>query len=134
MTGGSGRSIARRAAFALGLLLLMASIWLGLKEGADGFRGAESTLQRTAAVAQIAYGIVALVCLAGVVRRARWLRGALCAWSGVLTLTGAMSPVAWGGGSIGAGLLAGAITLVLSLLASWGIWTGVALAPPPASR
>ncbi len=134
MTASSGRSIARRAVFAVGLLLLLATIWLGLKEGADGLRGAETGFQRTAASAQIAYGIAALVCLVGVVWRSRWLRVALFAWSAVLTVTGAMSPMAWGGGSVGSGLLAGVLTLAISLLASWAIWTGVTLAPPPPSR
>lgn len=134
MTGGSGRSIVQGAIFALGLLLLLGSIWLGLKEGADGFLDATTGFQRTAALAQIGYGILALVCLAGVVRRSPWLRGALVGWSAILTLTGAMAPMAWTGAALGSGLMAGGITLVVALLASRAIWTGVTLASSQASR
>lgn len=101
-------------------VVLLAAIWLGLKEGFDGFRDAETPLQALAASTQLLYGAAAAICLLGLFTGRPWLDRALFVWTLALTLTGGLAPVAWGASSWSTGLFAGAVTLAVALLVAWG--------------
>jgi hypothetical protein len=102
------------------VLVLLGSVWLGLKEGYDGYRGAETGLQRTAAVMQLLYGGGAIAALVGLWQRRPWLTAALIGWGVPLTLTAALAPVAWGGAPWISGLVSGVGMAVASALVAWG--------------
>jgi len=102
------------------VLLLSACVWLGLKEGYDGYRGAETGPQRIAAVTQLLYGIGAIAALVGLWQRRPWLTAALIGWGVPLTLTAALAPVVWGGAPWISGLVSGVGMAVASALVGWG--------------
>lgn len=100
--------------------LLLLAVWFGLKEGYDGFRGAETGWQKVAAVTQMLYGASALASLVALFRNLSWLKWALIDLTIMATITGFLSPIVWGGAGIGAGLLAGASVIVVGALLTWG--------------
>lgn len=100
--------------------VLLAAVWLGIKEGFDGFTGAESQFQRAAGVFQILYGLAAVAALVGLFAYRPLLRPALAAWVLTITITGAISPVVWAGGALWAGALSGALTALVGGLVAWG--------------
>lgn len=100
--------------------VLLAAVWFGIREGLNGFRGAETTFQRIAAVCQVLYGALAIVVLGALYTHQRWLRPVLIAWAGALTLTGGLSPVAWAGSPWYGGLFSGALTAAVAALVVWG--------------
>ena len=100
--------------------VLLAAVWFGLKEGTDGFLGAETPPQRAAAVLQLLYGSCAVASLVALLTRRRWLRAALVSWAATLIITGTLSPVVWAGSPWFGGLLSGAITAVVAALVVWG--------------
>ena len=100
--------------------VLLAAVWFGLKEGADGFMDAGTTFQRWAAASQLLYGVLAVASLVALFTGRAWLRPVLIAWAVVLTLTGTVATVAWSGAPWTAGLMAGALTALVAGLVAWG--------------
>lgn len=100
--------------------VLLAAVWFGVKEGFNGWSGAETRFQHVAAALQVSYGLLAVASLVALFRRHAWLRPIVIAWAVVVTLTGTVATVAWGGGPWIGGILAGAITAVVAGLVAWG--------------
>jgi hypothetical protein len=113
-------SLAGRVRLAALVLLFAAAVWLGLKEGFDGYRGAVTVGQRIAASTQLLYGAAAIPCLYSLFRASAWARWSLYLWMAALTTTGALAPVVWGGAAITAGLGGGLLALAIGGLAVWG--------------
>jgi hypothetical protein len=49
---------------------------------------------------------------------------ALLAWAVLLTVTGGMAPVVWGGTPLWQGILAGGVTALVAALVCWGAFAG----------
>jgi hypothetical protein len=99
--------------------VLLVAIWLGLKDGLNGVRGADSVPQRIAAMLQLAYGVAAAASLVAIVTRRAWLPWAIAAWVLTITLTGAMAPIVWGGAPWSSGVLGGGATALVTGLVAW---------------
>ena len=102
------------------VLVLLLAVWLGLKEGSDTLRDADTVAQRVAAATQIIYGIAASACLWALSRQRAWLGTALVLWGLTLTITGTLAPVVWGGTGWGGGALGGVTTAAVAGLTVWG--------------
>ncbi len=100
--------------------ILLLAIWLGVKEGVDGYRGAATASQRIAAGFQIAYGIAAAAALLALLTHRTWLKPALLLWVLTIATTAAAAPVVWGGAGWASAALASAVTLAASGLVMWG--------------
>ena len=110
--------------FVLVMVPLAAWAWLGITEGLNGWQDAASPGQRVCAASQILSGIAAITCLIALFAHPRWLRLAFVAWAGLLTVTGGLAPVVWGGTPVWQGILAGAITALVATLVCWGAFAG----------
>lgn len=113
------RRVWRTAGLWLSVALLLLSASLGLTEGFDGVRDAETPLQRAAAGCQLAYGVAAVGGLWALFSHARWYRVVFAIWAFALTATAALAPVAWGGEGLTQGFAAG---VAGGLVAGLGVW------------
>jgi hypothetical protein len=102
------------------IVVLIAAIWFGLKEGYDSWSGVETTGQRIAAGTQLIYGLAAVASLWALLARARWAPFAFAGFTVAVTITGTLAPVVWGGSSWTSGLIGGLSALIIALLATWG--------------
>src|SRR5262245_50931420 len=100
--------------------MLLASVWFGLKEGIDSYRGVENGFQRVAAVCQILYGTAGLFALIALLLRARWGRAPITLWFVFVIATGILAPVVWGEQHWTSGLLAGGLTFAIAWLTARG--------------
>lgn len=110
--------------FVLVLVLLAAWAWLGITEGLNGWQDAASPGQRACSASQILSGLAAVLCVIAVFSHPAWLRLAFTVWAVLLTVTGGMAPVVWGGTPVWQGILAGAITALVAALVCWGAFAG----------
>jgi len=107
---------------ALVVIVLLLTVWLGLKEGSDAFRGAETSFQRLASLVQLEYGVAAVAALVAFHRRSRWLLLLLLWWGLGLVATATLAPVAWGGAPWISGLGSGIAT---ALAVAGVIWAAL---------
>ena len=106
-----------RFAFVAGLLMLSGG--LGLAEGFPELMGAVTTGQKIAAATQTIYGVSAVLSLAALLRKSPWLRTVLIVWVIGIGLTGGLAPVVWGEASWSVGLISGAGSAAVAVLAAW---------------
>jgi hypothetical protein len=116
----------QRARLFLVAVALGAAAWLGLKDGINDLRNAETAGQSVASMFQIIYGVSAIAALVGIFRGASFTRPALLLWGISVTATGTLAVVVWGGATWGTAVLAGASSLVIVLLILWGAWAHLA--------
>jgi MYXO-CTERM domain-containing protein len=102
------------------VVVLGATAWLGLAEGWVLTRTGVTTGQHVATGTQLAYGVFALLALAGVLARRRWAFIPLALWGLALTATAALAPVVWGKSGWQAALAGGAGAAVVAALVLWG--------------
>lgn len=105
-------------------VLLAGWAWLGITEGLNGRQDAATPGQWVCAASQILSGIAAIPCLVALFSHPAWLRLAFVVWAVLLTVTGGMAPVVWGGTPVWQGILAAGITAVGAALVCWGAFTG----------
>ena len=106
-----------RFAFVAGLLMLSGG--LGLAEGFRELIADVTTGQRIAAATQSMYGVSAVISLAALLRKSVWLRTALIVWVIGIGLTGGLAPVVWGDAPWRVGLISGAGSAAVAVLAAW---------------
>ena len=111
--------VLRITAMVVVVILLLSSVWLGMIEGADILGDAQNALQRVAAAVQFLYGIFAVLALFALLRHARWGKLAILAWAGLITATGALAPIAWGGADWKSAVAGGCLTLGIACLTAW---------------
>jgi hypothetical protein len=109
----------RRAGIVLGILVLLALTWFGLRGGIGEWSQAETLGQRIQVAAQFAYGLFSVLTIVSVFRRGPFARIVRPVWLAAITVAGAMAPVVWGGGSLLSGILAGLAAIVIGLLILW---------------
>ena len=102
------------------IVVLIAAIWFGIKEGYDSWSGVVTTGQRIAAGTQLVYGVAAVASLWALLGRARWAPLAFAVFTVAVTITGTLAPVVWGESSWTSGLIGGLSTLIIALLITWG--------------
>lgn len=105
----------------LSLVLLGGFAALGIWNGISDLSGATTRLQLLTSIAQLAYGILALIALPALLIGWRGLPIVLQTWVVAVTVTGGLAPVAWGGASVGAGVAAMILSCVIALGIIWVI-------------
>ena len=100
------------------MLLLCAA--LGLRNGPRELRIAASNGQQLAAYCELGYGVLGLLAALALYYRHKVAMLLMVGWATLITITGALAPVVWGGASIPIGILsalgtAAIATLVLQL-------------------
>lgn len=103
----------------LSVVLLGGFAALGIWNGIGDLSGATTRLQLLTSIAQLAYGILALVALPALLIGWRGLRLVLQLWVVAVTVTGGLAPVAWGGATVGAGIAALILSCVIALGIIW---------------
>jgi len=129
----------RKLWLVLPVLLLLLSGVTGLRDGLAEYREASTFGQRFATVTELAYGVVGWAALAALLAGSRWTATLLFVWAALVTGTGAVAAVAWGGQSLATGAVAAVAVAAVCGLAVWlalgGRRTeGSAGAVPPDSR
>ena len=109
----------------LGLLVLalLACAYNGLWEGWLELHNDDTPAMRVATVTQLLYGAAATLALLALAVPA-WRRRVfplLVCWAVATTLTGGLSPVVYGGSSLGVGVAAGALTAAVAGALVW-VW------------
>lgn len=105
------------------VLLLLASAFFGLKDGIPLVRAAHTVGQWTATVAEILYGVTAVLVLVVWASRFAWLWRLLLVWALGLAVTSALAPVVWAHASLATGAASGAGAAIVLALLLWG-WHG----------
>jgi hypothetical protein len=103
----------------LSIVLLAGFGLLGTWNGFNDQAGAETLLQLATSIASIAYGLLSLIGLGGLLIGWRGLRPVMHLWLIAITATGGMAPVAWGNASMGVGIAGLILTLVIGLAIIW---------------
>ena len=115
----AGSEAMRALAFWTGVALLVAFGALGLW-GVQGSLGSIGTAgQLAATVTQLGYALVGVVAAWALVRRPAWAPTLLWPWAALLTITGGLAPVVWGGSGPWTGLAAGAASAAIAGLVAW---------------
>src|SRR5262245_8573439 len=109
----------RLIGFWAGIALLVAVSALGLKSAVDDLDAVATFGQQAVSATQFGYALGGFVAAGALLARRSWARKALLLWAGVLTLTGGLAPVVWGGTGISVGLVAGAATAAVAALVIW---------------
>jgi hypothetical protein len=109
----------RTVAYWIGVALLVAVSALGLWSSIESLGSDTTTGQRVATFTQFGYALGGFAAVAGLVARRAWARTMLWLWVALITLTGGLAPVVWGGSGPGAGLAAGALTAAIAGLVVW---------------
>ena len=109
------RSIAGWVATAL----IVALSLLGLKSAVDQLQSAGTLGQQTTTATQFGYAVAGLVAAGGLLARRSWAGKPLWLWAGLLTVTGGMAPVVWGGAGVAVGFVAGVASAAVAALVIW---------------
>lgn len=104
---------------ALSIALLAGFGILGTWSGFHDLQSASTSLQLATCVASVAYGLLSLIAIPGLLIGWRGLKLMLRLWLIAVTLTGGLAPVAWGSASAGAGIAALILTFVIALAIIW---------------
>lgn len=105
--------------FIAALLLLLAGAYLGLVNGPGEWPGATSARQRFAAGVEIGYGVMALVSVILLWMGHPRTMVAVWLWAVLITITGGIAPVFWGGASLKIGLLSALASGIVAVLVVW---------------
>lgn len=107
----------RRIGRAIGLLLLLGLAWTGVSGGVQQLAQPRSLGQTVQTIAQLGYGLSALLAVGTAFRRTWWDRWVQSGFAVTTTLAGGLAPVVWGERAAMAGLLAGGAAFLVALAA-----------------
>lgn len=96
------------------MLLLCAA--LGLRNGPQELRLAVSKGQQLAAYFELGYGVLALLAALALYHRHQATMFLMVGWATLITITGAMAPVVWGGAPLKIGILSAVGTAAIATL------------------
>ena len=114
----------RRALLVIAAALLLGLAWTGLRGGANQLSQPQSVGQAAQTLAQLAYGLFALLSVVTTIWARRWGLWMLAGWVVSVTLAAGLASVVWGGTSVAIGLLAGGATLLISSAIAWMLRAG----------
>ena len=120
----------RAVGLMLAVLILVFSVYNGLRGGPPLLSEAENSLQTIVAIGQIVYAAAAVLALIGLWRRQRWTLAAASAWALATIVVGSVASIAWSDAGFSIALLAGLITAVVVGWVVWFVWYH--LRTPPA--
>ena len=109
----------RRALLAIVGLLLLWLGWTGLTQGINQLPQSQTPGQIAQTLAQVAFGLSALLSLVTTFWARRWNTLMLAAWTVSVTLAAGLASVVWGGTSLLVGLLSGAGAFLIGLGIAW---------------
>lgn len=96
------------------MLLLCAA--LGLRNGPQEMRSAATRGQQLAAFSEVGYGVFGLLAALLLYQGRRAAMLLIVCWATLLTVTGALAPVVWGGAPTKIGILSAVATAALATL------------------
>jgi len=111
------RPIVRRLVLAVALLLLLGAVWTGLHNGISLLSASQSSGQKVQSVAQIAFGLFALLGLVTSFTARRFRPVVLACFALTLCVASGMFVIVWSRSSVLVGILAGAV----AFLVAWAI-------------
>ena len=94
----------------IAVVLLVALSALGLDSAVRQLASAATVGQRIATATQFGYAVAGLLGSGAVLLRSSWASAMLWIWAGLITVTGGLAPVVWGGAGTLAGLVAGLVS------------------------
>lgn len=104
---------------------------IGSINGLNDWDQATTLGQHVAGAGVVVYGPLGVAAAVALLLGHRWGRPLLIAWSVVITIVGAVAPVAWGGAAVMIGIISGFST---ALIAAGAIWAArMAFSSTPAS-
>jgi hypothetical protein len=109
----------RSVAFWTAVTVLVGLSALGLRSAVQELDSAETLGQRAATTTQFGYALAGLLAAGALVGRRSWARWLLWLWAGLITLTGGLAPVVWGGSGMTAGVVAGVATAAIAIFVVW---------------
>jgi hypothetical protein len=121
-----------KVAWVLALLALLVTGALGVYNAFQEWPNAETALQKSVSVGELAYGVTGLVAAFGLLRRRSWSLRWAAAWALAVTYTGGTAVLAYGGvdATLGAALWA---WVGSALVTGAVVWAVHAALPPETS-
>ena len=95
--------------------------YIGIVEGYNALHISTTLIRRATTAAQLAYGVLALIALAAILRRHRVAGPLLEFWGSMFTATTIVVPSVRGDGPVSSGLRAGVITALVVAALIW-LW------------
>jgi hypothetical protein len=121
MTGDRGRADSEalpiRHVVSLVLLILLSS--LGFQRALGDVHSAETLGQQAHTAIQLAAAVAGMAAAVGLWAQRRWVRLPLLMWAVLITLSGGLAPVIWGGTGWGTGLGAAAGSAAIAGVIVW---------------
>jgi hypothetical membrane protein len=114
--------VGKNIAWAISLLLLFFTGFVGIYNAANEWHDAATPLQRSVTVGVFLYGILGLVTAYGLIRRRRWSLRTAIGWGLCVTYVPGVAVLAYGGDDAFLGS-AIAASVGAALIASFVIWT-----------
>lgn len=112
----------RQVGLILAILILVFSVYNGLRGGPALLNDAANTRQLVVAVGQIVSAAAAILALLGLWRRQSWTLAAASAWALATTVVGAVASIAWTEINIRTAMLSGVITAIVVGWVVWFVW------------
>ena len=112
-------TVIRLVAFCAGLALLLTVSVLGAWSAVGSLDSISTMGQRVATVAQFGYASTGIVAAGALLAGRPWARAVLWLWAILLTVTGGLAPMVWGGAGLSAGLAAAATCVAIAALIAW---------------
>ena len=102
-----------------GVALLVGLSALGAQSAIGELPSAESPGQQLATATQFGYALAGLLAAGALVGGRSWSHWPLRVWAGLITLTGGLAPVVWGGTALSVGLAGGVTGAAIAVLVVW---------------
>lgn len=92
---------------------------LGLQSAMEELHSANTLGQQVATGTQFGYAFAGFLAAGALLAGRSWAAGALWLWAGLITVTGTMAPIVWGGAGVVAGIGAGVVTAAVGAAMIW---------------
>jgi hypothetical protein len=106
-------------AFWTAVVLLVGLSAQGLYSAVEELESAETLGQQAATMIQFGYSLAGLLAAGALVSRRAWSRWVLWLWAGLITLTGGLAPVVWGGSALWVGFAAAVVSAAIAIFVVW---------------
>lgn len=95
--------------------------YLGIVEGFNAAHSSSTLIQQATTASQLAYGVLALLALAAIMRRHRVAGPLLEFWGAMFIATVTLAPIVWGDAPVLSGVLSGLVTALFVSVLIW-LW------------
>ena len=114
----------RRACTVIAVVFLLALAWLGISGGVTQWSSATRPMERLQYVAQVAYGVFALLMLVASFKRLGWRKVVDAGFVACAMAAASLATWVWGGESIASALLSALGTFGIAGLIVWMLRVG----------